>query len=511
MIRSSYQQQGMGKTVAEENANRFISSLFYWGEESLVNGGYYLGASIFFLFVLSMIVLHPKERNWIIAGVILSILLALGRHLEGFNRFLFENLPIYNKFRVPSMALVLVFVLLPFSGILGLQRWLSLEKSMQKQTLLKAGIATGGFLLLMMLLGQLGDFAGMRDDQLAQQGFNMDQLLADRKALQRNSTAMSLVFAGAIWFMLWSLLGGKLKRQWLTPALALIIVADLWMFDKQHLGNDDFLSAREFDAQYAPTQADQMILQDTDPHFRVMNTLAGLTSDSYTSYYHKSIGGYHGAKLIRYQDIIENHLSRNNQQVFHMLNAKYFIVQGENGQEVARLNPNALGNAWFVNDIQLVADADSEINALGESSWNPATTAIIDQRYGSYVEGIQPPDQGSSISLVNYDPKTMTYKAMNTTGQDVLAVFSEIYYEGYDNDWKVSIDGEDAEHIRVNYLLRGLCIPPGEHEITFTFEPVTYYMGEKINLFFSLILLASLLASIGLSLRKARVARPSSE
>lgn len=496
-IESAFRRQ-MPPAQAAEQANRYSGSMFYWGEESLVNGGYYIGASVFFLFILSLLILDVKTRAWIIAASVLSILLALGRHIEGFNRFIFENLPIYNKFRVPSMNLVTFFVLVPFAGFLGLQRWIdgSITKEEKKKILLKAGYIAGGILVFFGFIAPtFMDFAGMRDAQLAQQGIDVDQLVADRASVLRSSAVRSIAFAAAIWAILWFYLQDKLKLQYLAPALGLVIVADLWLFDKNHVNNDDFLTPKGFEQVYAATAADQQILQDPDIHYRVFNTSASPTSDSYTSYHHKSIGGYHGAKLIKYQDLIENQIAKNNIQVLNMLNAKYFLAERE-GQKIAQRNPGALGTSWFVPNVKFVANADAEMEALNAEVFKPATEAVADERYREYLTGIGNQTNGSSISLKTYDPKEMVYTANNSSQQDLLAVFSEIYYEGVDNDWKVYLDGEMVDHIRVNYLLRGMRVPSGQHEIIFKFEPKTYLMGEKVDKVFSILLLIAL-ASAG--------------
>jgi len=496
-LESLFKRQRMGAAQAAEQANQYSGSIFYWGEESLVNGGYYVGASIFMLFILSLLVLDKRTRAWIVAAMVLSIVLAMGRHMESINRLLFDHLPIYNKFRVPSMTLVIVFVLLPFAGILGLQRWMdgSLDAAQKKKILLRAGYICGGiFIFFGFISPAFLSFEGMRDAQLAQQGFDIDQLIADRKSVLTKSAARSIGFAALTWGILWFFQKGQLKLQQMIPILGLVVVGDLWLFDQSHVNKDDFLSAKQFDQNYAASAADQQILQDPDIHYRVFNSTVSPTSDSYTSYHHKSVGGYHGAKLIKYQDLIENQIAKNNIQVLNMLNTKY-ILGDRNGQEVAQRNAGALGNAWFVRDIEWVPDADAEMQALNADVFTPATEAVVDARYKGYLNAIGNQTQGANIQLTSYDPKKMTYTASNPSGADLLAVFSEIYYEGVDHDWKVYLNGNEVPHIRVNYLLRGMRIPPGTHEIIFRFEPKTYMIGEQVNKAFSGLLVLSLLAA----------------
>jgi len=353
-------------------------------------------------------------------------------------------------------------------------------------------------LIFIVLGGTFFDFSGPRDAQLAQQGIDTKILVEDRISIMRKSAFKTLIFCGLTFGLLWLSVAGRLKSNYLIAGLALFIIADQWTFVRQHVGADDFISERNYEQAFAPSSADQRILQDDDPHFRVYNTTAGLTSDSYTSYYHKSIGGYHGAKLIRYQDLIENQMSKGNMEVFNMLNAKWFITKGQNGQEQAQLNQQALGSAWLVDDFKVVPNADAEMAAL--SDFDPASTAIVDERFKEYLPE-NPTEQNANIQLTSYDPKELIYEASVPSGT-AFAVFSEIYYEGGEEDWKAYIDGEHVDHIRVNYLLRGLKIPEGQHTIEFRFEPRAYYTGESIALVFSILLVLSVAAVAFMKMRK---------
>ncbi len=495
MIRNSYTQQGASKAEAEKNARQTLSSLFYWGEESLVNGGYYLGASVFFFMILGLVVADPRTRSWIVAGLILSIFLALGRHFGSLNRLLFDHLPIYNKFRVPSMTLVLVFVLAPFAAFTGLNRWLNsgMSPEEKRRSLIKAGSIAGGMVaVLTLLFPAFLSFEGQRDAQLLQQGLDVDMLVSDRRNLLRSSGLMSLVWMGLSFGLLWLLAAGKINKTVAMASIAALVALDLWSFDRDHLGEEEYMDSSEYAALYAPSAADEQILKDPDPYYRVFNTTAGLTSDSYTSYHHKSIGGYHGAKLSRYQDLIEEQLSKNNPAAFDMLNAKYFIVR-EGNELRARQNPSACGNSWFVPKTRFVENADAEMAAL--SDIDPKIEAVLDHRYEKALEGVYRGDslsRESRIELTTYDPKRMVYKAVNSENKPVLAVFSEIYYEGLDHDWKASIDGVPVEHLRANYLLRALPIPSGTHEVVFEFKPATYAIGGKVDTAFSALLLLAL-------------------
>lgn len=497
MIRNSYQQQGLPREQAEQNANRYLGQLFYWGDQTLVNGAYYLGAAVFYLFILGLFLFKGKTRTWVISVVVLGVLMAWGKNFRVLNELLFDYLPIYNKFRVPSMTFVLVFFALPFFGALSLNEILNGQRSREeiKKALLRSFYVTGGLFLFFALLGPaFFSFEGTNDAQIEKSGLDFSLLLDDRKALMRSSAFRSLLYAAAVFGILWFYLKGSLKKGVALMLLGVAVMADLWSFDRQHLGADKFVSQRDYDKNFAKSPADETILQDTDPHYRVFNTTAGLTSDSYTSYYHKSIGGYHGAKLIRYQDLIERQLSQSNQAAFDMLNAKWFIVNQGRGLQAVR-NPGACGNAWAVNNIRWVTDADAEMDAL--SDFNPAETAIVDERFKSLLDGVVAADSSTVVSLNGYDdPKEMVYTANVRGSGKQLIVFSEIYYEGGDEDWKAYVDGEYRPHLRVNYLLRGLPLEPGEHEVKFVFEPRAYYLGERISGIFSIVLILSLVASV---------------
>lgn len=491
---SALQQRGTPKKTAEKQANQFISSMFYWGDQSLVNGGYYIGAIVFFLFVLAMFVVKGKVRAWVIAATIVSILMAWGKNSYAFNKFLFDYLPIYSKFRVPSMSFTILFFVAPFFGFYGLGQLAKSKLSSKELTnYLKYTLyITGGLSLFIALFGSsLFDLISQNDLRFKDQGVNINTLIDDRASLLSASAYKTLGFCIAAFAILWAWVNKKIKPALALSALGAAILIDQWGFDKQHLNADDFQTERSYEAAFAPSPADQIILQDQDIHFRVFNTTAGLTSDSYTSYYHKSIGGYHGAKLIRYQDLIENQLAKSNMACFDMLNAKWFIVGNQQGQVTAQRNPGACGAAWLPTEIISVENANDEMNKLGE--FTPKTQVVVDKRFDSYVSDVPVTiiDSTSNIKITQYDPKHMVYEA-NITSPNRLAVFSEIYYEGGNNDWKAFIDGEPVEHIRVNYLLRGLKIPAGKHKIEFKFHPRSYYTGEKISLAFSILLFGSL-------------------
>jgi hypothetical protein len=407
-----------------------------------------------------------------------------GSNLAWFNKLLFDYLPLYNKFRVPSMAMVVLFFLVPFYGIIGADQWFKMNKTDRFNALWRGASLFGGFIVLFGFLAPyMMDLETARDAQFAQQGFSIDQLVSDRRGLITSSAMRSLMMGLAIGIALYLWHIEKLKHTAALAIVSVVALVDLWSFNRDQLETDDFLSKRQWEMQYAPNAANQTILQDTDPHFRVWNATAGLTNDSYTSYHHKSIGGYHGAKLQRYQDLIDNQLNKQNMACFNMLNAKWVITQGQNGQPEAQRNFQACGNAWSVNNVQYASDADAEMAAL--SNFDPKQTAILPQAYSAELGG-KTNYAPAKVKLTTYDPKFLEY---SFEGGDAFVVFSEIYYEGAGNDWQAYIDGEAVDHLRVNYLLRGLPVPSGKHTIVFEYAPKSYYVGRKINFAGSAVLL----------------------
>lgn len=453
----------------------------YWGKQPFTSGPVYVGALIVFLFVFGFFIVDNRYRWWILAITLLAIMLSWGKNFEALSQFFIHYIPGYNKFRAVSMILVIVEFTMPLMAVLALVRMY--QKKVNKQQIIKAlKYATGivGGLLLILLLGgvEMFSFAGMRDAQMVEGGqlpqWLMEAIRQDRIRIMRSDTFRSLVIvllgAGVLW--LW--VKEKLKAQYALIILMVVTLFDMWLVDKRYLNEDNFVSKHEVENPYSPLQADLQIMQDPDPNFRVFSQLNDPFSDARTSYFHKSIGGYHGAKLQRYQDVIEYHLSKGNMSVFNMLNAKYFIAAGQNKQPMAQRNPGALGHAWFVNDYSIVENPDSAILAL--NNFKPAQEAIVEKQHAEPLEGKSfNADTSATIRLQKYQPNHLTYEV--STQKEQLAVFSEIYYpEG----WHAYIDGKEAEHFRVNYILRGMIIPAGNHKVEFEFKPEAYYTGRTI-------------------------------
>ena len=341
-------------------------------------------------------------------------------------------------------------------------------------------------------------FTGKIDQQLLSSGWPQELLNAiqkDRQHMLWSDSLRSLIFVLIGASLVFALFKKKLKPAYFIIALGFFITVDMWVVNKRYIDNRNFVTPTMAAEPFNPSDADRMILADNDPNFRVFNLTVSPFNDASTSYFHKSIGGYHGAKMRRYQDLIEKHLAVGNMAVLNMLNTKYLIQQGKNGP-VAVENPNALGNVWFVDTIKMVDNADQEIAAL--NGFNPQTTAIVDKRFESMVKDYSPViDSTDNIKLDVYKPNKLIYSSSSKHNR--VAVFSEIYYA---KGWKVTIDGKPADHFRANYVLRAMDIPQGEHKIEFTFDPKMWYVGRNIDLASSLLILLIFVGWIGWSYKK---------
>ena len=467
--------------ITGAQANSFIRNVpTYWGDVAFTAGPIYIGAIAVFLFVLGLFVIKGDLKWWLLIVTILSILLAWGRNFMGFTEFFFYHVPGYNKFRAVSMTLVIATLAIPLLAMLAVKQiieWKQDAAGLQKK-LKYAFYITGGLCLLFFLVpGIAGNFEGRSDERLKQYEWLINAIRQDRESMLRMSAFFSLLYISIAFTALWFYLKKKLKMEYLLYVLIFFTLVDMWSTDRKYLNNDDFVSKNKAEKPFVATNADLQIFQDQDPSFRVYNMAADPFNDASTSYFHKSIGGYHGAKLKRYQELIENHLGRGNMSVINMLNTKYFIVQPkEGGEPQAQRNPGALGNAWFVNEIKWVPNADSEINAL--TGFNPAQTVVIDKRFEKEVNGFSSaPDTGALIRLTSYAPNDVAYETKSMSKQ--FAVFSEIYYA---DGWNAYVDGKESPYVRVDYVLRGMVVPEGNHKIEFKFEPLYYYTAQKVSL-----------------------------
>ena len=475
----------------------------YWGDQPFTSGPVYFGAIIVFLFVFGLFVVKGPERWWLLIAAALAIIMSWGKNFAGFNEFLFNNLPFYNKFRTPSMSLVIANVAMVILATLALKAVFDRnaenapdQKKLNRALYISAGI-TGGLCLIFIVFAGSFSYSGLSDQQMAQQyGQNWpyieEALMKDRKSLLMGDSFRSLLLIVLAAAAIWLFVNNKIKKAWpMVAFLAALVVFDLWGVDKRYLNDSNFVSKNQF-ALY-PTQDDMAIDQAAaeagDKDYRVLDMVHNTFNDSKPSAFHHQIGGYHAAKLRRYQDIIDFYISRHiNMDVLNMLNARYFVTS--NGIE---RNMYALGNAWYVNDIQLVANANEEILALNK--FNPADTAIVGADFAQFVQGKElSRDSNSTIEMLHQTPYNPDYVAYKThTAKEQLAVFSEIYYAP---DWRAYIDGQPAEYLRVNYILRAMVVPAGDHTIEFRNEAPTQHKWDKITLASSIALMVVIIGTL---------------
>lgn len=506
----------------------------YFGTQPFTSGPVYAGAILLLLFVLGIFLPFShsptlssqsgetrNEKNnltslkWtLIISTLLSIWLSWGRNDPfGLSDFMLDHFPAYNKFRAVAMTLVIAGICIPLLGTLALDNILRDKSFLQKKLILPfrqtfsgqkiliaSFILTGGIALLCWLApGMFTDFSppgesqelfmqikqSNPDVQDQQIRAYLEQVLpaveSARKSIVKADALRSFIFILLATLAIWLYLKNIVSLKVLALLLAALIIVDMASVDWRYLDEKSFVKRTEIKNPFAvmgrPHQADLQILEDKEPYFRVWNTFSRPDQDAATSYFHKSISGYHGAKLRRYQELIDFHINRRNQKVINMLNAKYFIIPDEQGQPSAYLNQEALGNAWFVNEYKIVANADSEIIAL--KKFNPAATAIIDKKFQDELNGFHPQKEpDAQIKLVSYQPNRLVYESITSSEQ--LAVFSEIYYPSSDG-WNAYIEEKPVSHFRVNYVLRAMKVPAGKHRIEFKFEPKIFAMGEKIS------------------------------
>ncbi|MCB0823376.1 MAG: YfhO family protein [Bacteroidales bacterium] len=474
----------------------------YWGTQPFTSGPVYVGAIVFFLFVFGLILIKGNLKWWLLAGTILSILLAWGKNFPFLTDLFLHYFPGYNKFRAVSMTLVIAELTMPILAFVALNELF--KNKYEKPQLLKALKISlyfvGGFVLLFVLVpGAFFNFSGPSDVSYSQSfpKWLMDALVADRESMLRMDALRSLIFILLAAGVMWAFIAGKLQKSYVFALITLFVLVDMWPVDKRYLSNDDFVSASTMDRPYKMTQADELILKDKDPNFRVLNLTGDPFADARTSYFHKSIGGYHGAKLRRYQELYEHQIQKNfNIQVLNMLNTKYIIQPDKNNKPTVTPNMGYLGNAWFVPQVEMVENADQELDAL--TDFDPAKTAVVDKRFEKDLEGFTPSnDTTASIQLIEYAPNQLKYQS--NTSKDQLAVFSEIYY---DKGWNAYVDGEKVPYFRANYVLRAMVVPAGKHLIEFKFEPRVYAIGEKVSFASSLLVILLVLGFAGMELKK---------
>ena len=470
-------EEKAGKKVATEYSEQVLT---YWGDQPIVEAPAYIGAVIFFLFFLGIFLVKGRLRQWLVAATVFSIVLSWGRNFEVVTNFFIDYVPLYNKFRAVSSIQVIAELCVPILGVLGLKAFFSSEISKEEkyQGLKKAVFTFGALIIIGFAFAHMfGTFEGLRDAQQYGEipGF-LDAVIADRKAMLFSDTIRSIMLVLISGAALWLFLKGKLKPIVVIFGFTLLILFDLISVNKKYVNADDFKTARKIEKPFTKSDADKIILQDNS-HYRVANFAVDLMNEGSTSYYHNSIGGYHAAKLGRYQELFDFQIAKNNIQVFNMLNTKYFIIPDDEGKPQVQQNREANGNVWFVDNLIPVQNANLEIKAL--DSLNTKKEAVISEKDFNKINARFPInlDANSLIELINYDVTSLIYKSKTKSVH--FAVFSEIFYK---EGWNAYLDGVLVPHYRVNYVLRGMKVPAGIHNIEFKFEPKVIEKGKIVSL-----------------------------
>ena len=501
------------RRAGQSNTREIAKALpMYWGPQPFTAGPMYMGAITVFLFILGLFCYKGKEKWWLVAGTVLAVLMAVGNHFMAFTKLCFNILPLYNKFRTVSMALVVLQVTLPMLGFLALDRIVK-DGVDPKDFLKKSGIAfalTGGLSLLFFLIPTLaGDFTSASD--AGQQDVLVEAFQQDRIALLRQDALVSFLLIAVAWgLLLWAVLpkdAPRYRKLIAGVAICALVAVNLFSTGKRYLNADHFTTPKDFNKPFAERPVDQMIKADPDPSYRVLDLSVNVFNSSVPSYHHKSVGGYSPAKLQRYQDLIEHYLTGEINAIYgsmqeaetiddveaglpatpvlNALNTRYIVIGGD---YAPAYNAGALGNAWFVDEVVPAASPDEEIAFLG--SVDLRHQAVIGRDMPAVKAA--PADSTDSIVLTSYAPNELRYHYQ--AAGDRLAVFSEIYYP---DGWKAQVDGVPAEVLRADWTLRAMALPAGGHDIVMRFEPDSYRIGAGISRASSITLILLLLLSLG--------------
>lgn len=539
------------KHVDPQMREQVAQSSAYFGEQPFTSGPVYIGAIVMLLAFLGLFIIDHPLKWALVIGTLLSIMLAWGRNFMGLTNVFMDYLPGYNKFRAVSMILVIAELTIPLLAVLALDKFIKasdksqlfvlpfMKKQMDLKKVLIISVAViGGFCLVSAFMPSVTNSfipageetqivnqfkqSGAPDAQIAQ---FVPEFLANiekaRESIFKSDARRSLIFVGLASIFLFFYLTKKLKLELFLVTMAIFIMADLWPVAARYLDAKNYVPKAQYDAPPVKTQADEQILQDKSLDYRVLNLSTSTFNDAATSYYHKSIGGYHGAKLKKYQEIIDFHLDKEINAfydglnsavqndslmrvhmaklgVLNMLNTKYVIVPAKD-QVFAIPNPQANGNAWFVKNIKTVANADSEIVALYHL--DTKREAVIQQKNKELATvGDRYTNEGK-ITLQSYKPNHLVYETeSNDKG---FAVFSEIYYP---KGWNAYVDGTLTPHTAINYVLRGMEIPAGKHKVEFKFEPQVYKTGKSVAMIGSILLLLVVGAGLFFARKKKEIA-----
>ncbi|HUC80403.1 MAG TPA: YfhO family protein [Flavisolibacter sp.] len=479
----------------------------YWGGIGITAGPPYAGAIICFLTLIGFFVLNNKHKWWILAVSVLAILMSWGEYFLGFNSFLLNNLPFYNKFRAPSMIMVIPTFLFCMMAVMTLQKIISFENKAELWEKYKKGLLlTAGVFVGLILFYLSSDFRSEGDKNLLSQTASapdqvkqyirlfLDAVEDDRKSLFFSSLLRSFMFIAVAAAMVWLSVKKNFSKLVVLGVIGSLAFIDVMAIDTKYLSSKNYQEDMEYQQAFTPSAADAQILQDTS-YYRVLDVRQGLNvalgmQGALPSYFHKSVGGYHPAKLSIYQDLIEHQLSKFPQSlpVYNMLNTKYVIQRDQQGKDQVIQNPEALGAAWFVKAVRFEETPAAVMNAL--NNFNPADTAVVFTKDKSLVTSVSQTDSAASIRLVRNINDEVVYQSNSSANG--FAVFSEVFY---DKGWKAYVDGKETPIVRTNYVLRGLSLPAGQHEIRFVFHPSSYYTGQTISTVASILVFLALFAA----------------
>jgi hypothetical protein len=492
--------------ISDNNSWRYVQSQTYWGSQPFTAGPHYIGAITIFLAILGLMIIRRKEKWWLCIVIVISIFLAWGKNFMGFTEFFVNNVPLFSKFRDATNSLIIAQIAIPILAFLAVRDWFAWEaepKVKLKKLYIGTGIAGGIALLFAIVPTLAGSFTGAADAGLPE--WLREPLRTDRIALARHDAIRTLIFVVLAAGVLWYSLRATVKKEYLYIGLAVLILADMWMVDKRYLNKDNFSSKSQYAQALKPWPADEAILKNKDLSYRVFDVTASPFRSGHASGFHKSLGGYHGAKLGRYDELSEKYMIpyvaqlqglmnvekpslESFQQavaampVLHMMNTQYLILR----PNLPLRNPDAYGNAWYVDRIKWAANANEELEAVG--SIQLTNEAVINQRFKDQVRDLpaqlSESSQPDAIKLVEYKPNYLKYEA--EASQNRLAVFSEIYYP---YGWQAYVDGKETNHIRADYTLRAMVIPAGKHTVEFRFDPQSLKTGQTISLIGTILVL----------------------
>lgn len=473
------------------------SSSSYWGDQPFTSGPSYVGAIVVFLFLLGAIIVRGPMKWWLVAATILSFLMAWGSNAMWFANWMIDHFPMYNKFRTPSSALIVSSITIPMLAVLALKEWFSTDRLELPNLKRKRGFytslaLTGGLCVFFILLANVVfSFTSVNDARLFQAvpQYVSSALQTDRHDLLTADSVRSAIFIGAAAVLLWLAYKEKISRNITVFGLCILVVADMWGVDKRYLNDGNFVNRFTMEDPFAGSAAhvvSRQLAGDTT-YFRVLNLAVSPMQDASTSYYFNSLGGYHAAKLQRYQELWERQISRFNYGVLSMLNTKYFIVppQDDSGQLSIQQNPMALGAAWAVDSIIFADNANQELEAL--DSLDVSRIAVADARFqqtAAFAPFVRDSSTVYRVKLTSHQPNHLVYQTDLATDSPV--VFSEIYYP---DGWNAYLDGKPVDYFRANYVLRAMIVPQGQHTVEFKFEPQEVIWGDRISLVCSLLLL----------------------